>query len=407
MMLLVTSLLFCAHLVNAGISCGGFCQISFGSSSSSSSSSNPKPVAPAKPKPKVVIPQETFVQDGNNCIDPLIWGVNSADDVFYYDFAYSKTTASTKWQYYPYLATSGPVNMKNVAGGGGEVWATDSADEVYKLKVDQSGYPISAFQKQPGDIADQISVGNANHIWITDQGRLFKWNSESSSFVLTFQSTNDAKQVDVGCDGEVWTVSQNGDVYRLNQKNNQLEKMVALVGNSVKYLSVGKKGQVWCLDSSDNVYYWSDKIDGWSVLEHSHLKQIDVSIHCTSNSLISSLSRNKNGNNSNINTNINTKFNTSKSSNNRNNNGNNSNINTNINTKFSTSNSSNNRNNNGNNSNINTKFNTSNSSNNISNANCSAVNYFMIMFSFAILYSNLSRVNRRLSSVKGGIVVKD
>eukprot|EP00122_Pirum_gemmata_P013985 Pgem_evm1s13026 len=88
--------------------------------------------------------------------------------------------------------------MKNVAGGGGEVWATDSADEVYKLKVDQSGYPISAFQKQSG----------------------------------TF------KQIDVGCDGEVWGISSDMNSIDVVHRYNKLSDVWESVGDIADQISV-------------------------------------------------------------------------------------------------------------------------------------------------------------------------
>eukprot|EP00122_Pirum_gemmata_P012455 Pgem_evm1s11577 len=158
----------------------------------------------------------------NQTSEPVVWAVNSNQAIFYFN------KKINNWVNFP-------GGLKNVASGGGQVWGTNNEDRVFNLQLTRPEFPnYGQFQEVPGNY------------------RL--------------------KQVDVGCDGEVWGVTSSGTVWKFNHTNNKFEVQKGLL----KQISVGRKGDVWGVNNRDQVFYWDEKINDWQYVQGYFLNQIEV-----------------------------------------------------------------------------------------------------------------------------------
>lgn len=103
-----------------------------------------------------------------------------------------------------------------------------------------------------GVTAKQITVGNANTVWVLDNnGSPWKWNGGSS----WKKASGTLVSISVASDGTLWGTNAANVVYRYNAAN---DKWAANVPAGMKQVAAVNASSAWGVDSKGTgIYYWS------------------------------------------------------------------------------------------------------------------------------------------------------
>ena len=188
--------------------------------------------------------------------DGSIWGINSADAIFFYN---SQTQA---WQMVP-----GSLSQIAV-GANGYIWGLNAGGNIYRFDPATQNW-----DSIPGNLS-QIAVGSDGDVWGINSGHgvyHFVWAAQGWEYVPTTLT-----QIAVGFDGAVWGLGSAGnsnglDIYRFNVGTRLFEQ----VPGELSQIAVGADGDVWGLNAENSIYHFNTLVQNWEQIPGS-LSQISV-----------------------------------------------------------------------------------------------------------------------------------
>ena len=188
--------------------------------------------------------------------DGSIWGINSADSIFFYN---SQTQA---WQMVPGWLSQIAVGAK------GYIWGLNSEGNIYRFDPATQNW-----DSIPGSLS-QIAVGADGDVWgiNSDQSVYhYVWAAQGWEYIPATLT-----QIAVGFDGAVWGLGSAGnsnglDIYRFNVGTRLFEQ----VPGELSEIAVGADGDVWGLNAESSIYHFNTLVQNWEQIPGS-LSQISV-----------------------------------------------------------------------------------------------------------------------------------
>lgn len=207
--------------------------------------------------------------------DGSVWGVNSSQQIYTYNFATTAWTnipgglvqiavgsSAAVWginfqqQIYHWNGsgwTNIPGALVQIAvGADGDVWGLNAASNIYHYNGQ-----TQTFAQVTGQLA-HIAVGSSGAVYgVNSGGSVYWYNPGTGSFQL-LDSTVGFTQISVGSDGDLWAVSSSG-AYHWDVLLNTMDLTSAIITQ----VAVGYGAAVWGLDGSGNVYQWNAQSATW------------------------------------------------------------------------------------------------------------------------------------------------
>jgi len=153
-----------------------------------------------------------------------VWGVNSADDIFRYNYCTKEFVQATGL-------------LTQVATGGGDVWGLNSTGHIFHFN-----FGSQTFVAVSGALT-QIAVG-VNDVWgVNISNNVFRYNPSANTFNSVGGNTS---QVAAGGDG-VWLVDTSSHIFRFRS-----ERGTVCRGSGIlKSITVGSGAGVFGVNPSD------------------------------------------------------------------------------------------------------------------------------------------------------------
>jgi hypothetical protein len=168
----------------------------------------------------------------DDCHPYEVWGINSASDIFRYDFCTDE-----------FVEISGALTQISV--GGGEVWGVNTSDKAFKLD-----FATLTFNAVPGKYT-QVSVG-PNGVWAVNAAKdVYQLNPATQKFAI--MKNQSLTHVSAGGNG-VWGLNSAGQIFRLD---NGTQSFVQ-IGGTLTSINVGTGGGVWGVNSSHDVFVFTN-----------------------------------------------------------------------------------------------------------------------------------------------------
>lgn len=170
-----------------------------------------------------------------------VWGLNAQGQIYHWD------SVQLKW-----LDIPGTL-MQIAVGADGDAWGLNYQSNIYHYNP-QTG----TFSQVPGTLI-QIAVGSAGAVYgVNGGGAIFWYNPGTSSFQHV-ANTIGFNNISVGVDGDVWAI-QDGVACHYSVVQNSMEPTT---GGSFSQLAAGSGATVFALDASGGVWQWDTASQIW------------------------------------------------------------------------------------------------------------------------------------------------
>jgi len=180
------------------------------------------------------------------------WGVDINNNIYK-----CKTPCDGTW-------TQVDDRAKHVSAGATEVWNVGPQGGVWKRPVDGSG----TWKNVPGLLLKQVSVGTNGQVWgVTDKGEVFTFTNNK-----WYPVKGSLSQIDVGTDS-IWGVQANGDVY--TKTNKDIYPNWVQIPGKLKYVSSDNENVVG-LGMANEFKVCKKPCKGSWVTREGNFSQVDI-----------------------------------------------------------------------------------------------------------------------------------
>jgi Tectonin domain len=166
----------------------------------------------------------------DNCHPYEVWGINSANHIFNYDFC-------TK----AFVEVTG--GLCGLSTGGGETWGINCIGDVFRYDV-----PSNSFITVPG-VLSQLTVGPNGVYGVNTSSDIFEFHDNTQTFA---QISGLLAQVQAGGSG-VWGLNSAGAIFRLEGTTGNLSQVPGVLTS----ISVGTGAGVWGVNSAGKAFAFS------------------------------------------------------------------------------------------------------------------------------------------------------